>query len=122
MATLFFDVRALKAANRQWNNLSPELTREIGKLKFVHPAAILIKDLEFYYLLQNAWCKQPLVVRYKSKALGYIKIRCKPSIFILNMNSMLFGMMDIPYPREIDRFQRDSDRASGFRLGRVARS
>ena len=50
---LLFNVCALKAANRQWNNLSPELTREIGKLRFVHPTALLIKNLSFYTLSEE---------------------------------------------------------------------
>ena len=53
---------ALKAANHQWNNLSPELTREIGKVRFVHPTALLIKDLSFYTL-----SVEPFVENYNAK-------------------------------------------------------
>ena len=70
---------ALKAANRQWNNLSPELTREIGKLRFVHPTALLIKNLSFYTLsvepfVENYNAKRVVITEhgYFLKLIGYV--------------------------------------------------
>ena len=46
--TLTLETCALKATNRQWNRLSPEVQRMINmRTLFVHRTAPLIKDLEF---------------------------------------------------------------------------
>ena len=46
--TLTLETRALKAASRQWKELSPETTSEISMWTlFVHQTAHLIKDLTF---------------------------------------------------------------------------
>ena len=46
--TLTLETRALKAASRQWKELSPEMQRMISMWTlFAHRTAPLIKDLEF---------------------------------------------------------------------------
>ena len=50
--TLTLETRALKAASRQWKELSPEVQRMISmRTLFVHRTAPLIKDVEFTRLL-----------------------------------------------------------------------
>ena len=52
MSTLA-DVRALMCTNRKWSKLSPDTARQIRRWKFIHPTAVLIKELTFEYHMQE---------------------------------------------------------------------
>ena len=116
------DVRALKAANRQWNNLDSEMTREIGKLRFVHPTALLIKDLEFIYRpreLQVHFSRARLL----AQPVGYMNIRTndedRPDWWIDRRRTRAFQFFDLVPGEHGDLFERLSNAASGIVLGRV---
>ena len=58
--TLTLETRALKAASRQWKELSPEIQRMINmRTLFVHRTAPLIQDVEFTRLPggENGACR-----------------------------------------------------------------
>ena len=103
------DVCALKAANRQWSNLDAEMTREIGKLKFIHPTALLIKDLKFRFTLPD----QLTVVRMKRDSADY---------FLLSSGGYRghsFHCRTFLLADGFDVLQAHSNRESGFVLGWV---
>ena len=120
------DVRALKAANRQWNNLDSEMTREIGKLRFVHPTALLIKDLEFIYRpreLQVHFRRARLGYMNNRARLGYMNIRGydddRQRWCIDRRRTRAFEFFDLAPGEHGDMFEGISNAASGIVLGRV---
>ena len=149
--TLTLETRVLKAVRRQWEELSPEVTREISmRTRFAHRTAPLIKDLEFTRLPQNPgrayrparlhlgaathalFLQHRLQVGAAPHALCLQhRLRFKPSARFLQhitatrpsrMVSMRCRHYDLPDfgNAEYDRYQIESDHASGITLGRVA--
>ena len=118
---------ALKTTHRQWNELSPDVTRQIRNFRPIHPTALLIKDLAFTRLPEENppggvyWPARLLVasagapvihVEFRRRLLGDPRHTWGDSRRHYTLSD--FG------DSEYDRYQIDSDRASGIRLGRVA--
>ena len=130
--TLTLETRALKAASRQWKELSPEMQRMISMWTlFAHRTAPLIKDLEFTRLPEtDNGVYRP--VRLQVRAAPHARFRK----FLWQTGTAYFGLASSPeYLRpvpsrfyqlsdfgdsEYDRYQIDSDQQSGITLGRVA--
>ena len=119
--TLTLETRALKAANRQWKELSPEVQRMINmRTLFVHRTAPLIKDLEFTRLPEENHRGIYWPARLRVTGATFLR---QPvwtwrgrieRIFLRDYMFSDFG--DAAY----DRYQIGSDDASGIFLGRVA--
>ena len=135
--TLTLDTHALKAASRQWNRLSPEVQRMINmRTLFAHRTAPLIKDLKFTRLPEadnGAYRPARLQVGAAPHALCLQhRLRFKPTArFLQHLTSTQPNRMvsthcrhyDLPDfgDAEYDRYQIESDHASGITLGgRVA--
>ena len=116
---------ALKTTNRQWNTLSPDVTRQIRHFRPIHPTALLIKDLEFTRLPET----DPPGGVYRPARLLVASACANSSNIIRNLDSAwpydIFLDSSRQYTlsdfgdSEYDRYQIDSDRASGIRLGRA---
>ena len=118
--TLTLETCALKATSRQWNRLSPEVQRMISmRTLFVHRTAPLIKDLKFTRLPE---ARHPVYRPARLRVTGATFLR-EPfltwqgrvvRVFLRDFIFSDFGNA------EYDRYQIDSDLASGIALGRVA--
>ena len=134
--TLTLETCALKATNRQWDRLSPEVQRMISMWTlFVNRTASLIKDLKFTRLPEadnGAYRPARLQVGAAPHArFLQHRLRFKPSALFLQhltltrpnrMVSTRCRHYDLPDfgDAEYDRYQIESDHASGITLGRVA--
>ena len=120
--TLTLETRALKAASRQWKELSPEMQRMISMWTlFAHRTAPLIKDLTFEYLEEEAnqygiyWPHRTVVECPGTQYFTVIQFEKCRRFRGRTFYSTNFG------DSEYDRYQIDSDRRSGISLGRVLR-
>ena len=134
--TLTVEARALKTTCRQWNRLSPEVQRLISSWTlFVHRTAHLIKDLEFTRLHEaDNVLYRPARLHVGAAPHARFLQHClcfKPSALFLQhltltrpnrMVSTRCRHYDLPDfgDAEYDRYQIESDHASGITLGRVA--
>ena len=120
-------VLALKATNRQWHNHLPsEVSKEIGRFRFSHPTAPLIKDLlvthspehDAYGVYMPA--RLQVEVSEISEVNSWFLIPRRPlrgaAYHVRERHYALSDFGDATY----DRYQIDSDNASGIVLGRVA--
>ena len=115
---------ALKTTNRQWNKLPPDVTRQIRNFRPIHPTALLIKDLEFRYFPEDRppWLVPNCLQVTPACANSSKNIRILDSAWPYDIfldSSRQYTLSDFG-DSEYDRYQIDSDRASGIRLGRVA--
>ena len=131
--TLTLETCALKAASRQWNRLSPEVQRLISSWTlFVHRTAHLIKDLEFtrHNEADDVLCR-PARLHARAAPYAYVlqfRLVYKPSTQVIRMSTQRNQIVSL-YSRhydlpdfghaEYDRYQIESDIASGIILGRV---
>ena len=119
--TLTLETRALKAASRQWKELSPEVQRMISmRTLFVHQTAPLIKDLTFEYLEEETnqygiyWPHRTIVECPGTQYFTVIQFeRCR------RFCGRIFYLWDFG-DSEYDRYQIDSDDTGEIILGRVA--
>ena len=118
--TLTLETRALKAASRQWKELSPEMQRMISMWTlFAHRTAPLIKDLTFEYLEEEAnqygiyWPHRTVVECPGTQYFTVIQFEKCRRFRGRTFYSTNFG------DSEYDRYQIDSDQASDIALGRV---
>ena len=113
--TLSVEARALKTASRRANSLSSEVAREISNCRFIHPTALLIKDLEFEYwgivLAHNGI--------YQATRLRIAGDLCLMSYVPSPRNYRHYYLRDFS-DAEYHRYQIDNDSASGILLGRVS--
>ena len=116
--TLTLETRALKAASRQWKELSPEMQRMISMWTlFAHRTAPLIKDLEFTRLPESVYRPARLQVRAAPHA-RFRKYLLGPAAYLRLVPSLFYTLSDFG-DSEYDRYQIDSDQASDIALGRV---
>ena len=120
--TLTLETRALKAASRQWKELSPEMQRMISMWTlFAHRTAPLIKDLTFTRLPETdngVYRPARLQVRAAPHA-RFHKYLLGPAAYLRLVPSLFYTLSDFG-DSEYDRYQIDSDQQSGITLGRVA--
>ena len=126
---------ALKTTNRQWHELSPDVTRQIRNFRPIHPTALLIKDLEFRYFPEDRppWLVPnrlqvtsacALFIRMLHKAWPY-DIQWRGRFEREMRNDIVlddcrqYTLEDFNYS-DYDIYQISSDLASGIRLGREA--
>ena len=111
---------ALKTTNRKWNTLSPDVTRQIRNFRPIHPTALLIKDLEFTCFPEaEPFVNWPARLVVTSAGASFRRcLRPDPRLTWgdLRRHYTLSDFGDYKY----DRYQIDSDWASGIRLGREA--
>ena len=126
--TLTLETRALKAASRQWKELSPEMQRMISMWTlFAHRTAPLIKDLTFTRLPEDngEFLPARLEVRAAPHARFLVRVNRGNVVDVRNgpiylgaVPSRFYQLSDFG-DSEYDVYQIDSDHFSGITLGRV---
>ena len=123
MNTLTIESRALMVASRQWKELSPELQRDINIwTMFAHQTAPLIKALKFSRLLHDLFVEDNCYIPAHLRVEGFDEEDDNYPMFLISprrsLRELVFVLNDFG-DAEYDRFQIDSDNASGITLGRV---
>ena len=112
---------ALKTTNRKWSTLSPDVTRQIRNFRPIHPTARLIKDIEFARFPEGDPHGAYHPSRLQFTSAGALLCRRllpghRHTVLVRRRHYTLSDFGDSEY----DRYQIDSDRANGIRLGRAA--
>ena len=100
----------VRQANRQWNTLQPNVCTEIDNWRFIHPTALLIKELTFEVREQDSFWERTVQVKTNDDT-TFFRYRLRSSRHHRVLKS---GDLD-----KFFRYQIYSDERSGIVLGRV---
>ena len=102
----------------KWNSLPNDVGKHIESFRFVHPTALLMKDLEFVYIQGKdpfMYFPPRLVVLSQNAKLNLI---CSELYRPVKVNCRQYFLQLFGDPL-LDRYQILSDRRSNIRLGRM---